>query len=66
MHLGRPWHNTADAWPQAVVRDSTIHSGIDADQPWTDMTPDYPGRGPGSTNTTTTARVLETTPTAHS
>ncbi|MFI6551099.1 pectinesterase family protein [Streptomyces prunicolor] len=42
MYLGRPWHNTADAWPQAVVRDTTIHSGVDADQPWTDMTPDYP------------------------
>ena len=42
MYLGRPWHNTADAWPQAVVRDSEVHAGIDTDQPWTDMTPDYP------------------------
>ncbi|MFJ3779976.1 pectinesterase family protein [Streptomyces sp. NPDC090075] len=41
MYLGRPWHNTADAWPQAVVRDSTIHSGISSAHPWTDMTPDY-------------------------
>jgi pectin methylesterase-like acyl-CoA thioesterase len=26
MYLGRPWHNTADAWPQAVVRDTTVHT----------------------------------------
>ncbi|MPY58050.1 hypothetical protein [Streptomyces spongiae] len=30
MYLGRPWHNTADAWPQAVVRNTTINSGITA------------------------------------
>jgi pectin methylesterase-like acyl-CoA thioesterase len=42
MYLGRPWHNTADAWPQAVVRDTTVHSGITAAHPWTDMTTDYP------------------------
>ncbi|MFG3289233.1 pectinesterase family protein [Streptomyces sp. NPDC048179] len=42
MYLGRPWHNVADAWPQAVVRDSTVHSGVNYLQPWTDMTPDYP------------------------
>ncbi|MFJ2112121.1 pectinesterase family protein [Streptomyces sp. NPDC087850] len=41
MYLGRPWHNTTDTWPQAVVRDSAVHAGIDTDQPWTDMTPDY-------------------------
>ncbi|MFJ9565129.1 pectinesterase family protein [Streptomyces fuscichromogenes] len=41
MYLGRPWHNSADAWPQAVVRDTTIHSGVNSAQPWTDMTPDY-------------------------
>ncbi|UUU29409.1 hypothetical protein JIX56_05615 [Streptomyces sp. CA-210063] len=42
MYLGRPWHNTADAWPQAVVRDTKIHTGITFAHPWTDMTPDYP------------------------
>ncbi|GGM98504.1 hypothetical protein GCM10011578_019420 [Streptomyces fuscichromogenes] len=41
MFLGRPWHNTADAWPQAVVRDTVVHQGIDPGRPWTDMTPDY-------------------------
>jgi len=42
MYLGRPWHNTADAWPQAVVRDTTVHSGVTSAHPWTDMTTDYP------------------------
>ncbi|WP_200304174.1 pectinesterase family protein [Streptomyces adelaidensis] len=42
MYLGRPWHNTADAWPQAVVRQSEIFHGIKDAHPWTDMTPDYP------------------------
>ncbi|MET7474762.1 pectinesterase family protein [Streptomyces sp. NPDC005648] len=41
MYLGRPWHNSADVSPQAVVRDSTLNSGINAAHPWTDMTPDY-------------------------
>jgi len=41
MYLGRPWHNTADVWPEAVVRDTTIHSGITTAHPWTDMTTDY-------------------------
>ncbi|MEU6148077.1 pectinesterase family protein [Streptomyces sp. NPDC047081] len=41
MYLGRPWHNTADVSPQAVVRDTVIHSGITAAHPWTDMTTDY-------------------------
>ncbi|MCX5243300.1 pectinesterase family protein [Streptomyces prunicolor] len=41
MYLGRPWHNTADASPQAVVRDTTVNSGITAAHPWTDMTTDY-------------------------
>ncbi|WP_330351325.1 pectinesterase family protein [Streptomyces sp. NBC_00582] len=42
MYLGRPWHNTADAWPQAVVRDTVVDSGITSAHPWTDMTSDYP------------------------
>ncbi|WP_330350981.1 pectinesterase family protein [Streptomyces sp. NBC_00582] len=42
MYLGRPWHNVAEAWPQAVVRDTKVHSGVNTDRPWTDMTPDYP------------------------
>lgn len=42
MHLGRPWHNTADAWPQAGVRNCTINGHINAEQPWTNMVPDYP------------------------
>ncbi|MFI6624638.1 pectinesterase family protein [Streptomyces sp. NPDC050528] len=41
MYLGRPWHNTADASPQAVIRNTTINSGITAAHPWTDMTTDY-------------------------
>jgi len=41
MYLGRPWHNSADVWPQAVVRETAIHSGITAARPWTDMTTDY-------------------------
>ncbi|MEU0426150.1 pectinesterase family protein [Streptomyces canus] len=42
MYLGRPWHNVPEAWPQAVVRDTVIHSGIKAEQPWTAMVPEYP------------------------
>ncbi|WP_328505461.1 pectinesterase family protein [Streptomyces sp. NBC_00391] len=42
MYLGRPWHNTLTASPQAVVRNSDIQSGIKDAQPWTDMVPDYP------------------------
>lgn len=42
MYLGRPWHNAPEAWPQAVVRDSAVRSGITTTHPWTDMTPDYP------------------------
>ncbi|MFF3373543.1 pectinesterase family protein [Streptomyces sp. NPDC002680] len=41
MYLGRPWHNSPDVSPQAVVRDSVIHSGVNSDHPWTDMTTDY-------------------------
>ncbi|MPY38442.1 hypothetical protein FNH04_00210 [Streptomyces phyllanthi] len=41
MYLGRPWHNSVDASPQAVVRNSTINSGVTAAHPWTDMTTDY-------------------------
>ncbi|MFD8811495.1 pectinesterase family protein [Streptomyces sp. NPDC059627] len=42
MYLGRPWHNVPEAWPQALVRDTVIHSGINSGQPWTNMVPDYP------------------------
>ncbi|WP_256252250.1 pectinesterase family protein [Streptomyces sp. yr375] len=42
MYLGRPWHNVQEAWPQAVIRETEIRSGITAAHPWTDMTPDYP------------------------
>ncbi|MET7690428.1 pectinesterase family protein [Streptomyces sp. NPDC005483] len=42
MHLGRPWNNTADAWPQAVVRNCDIQAGIKDAQPWTNMLPEYP------------------------
>ncbi|WP_230396725.1 pectinesterase family protein [Streptomyces blattellae] len=42
MHLGRPWHNAPEAWPQAVVRESTVSPHIKADQPWTNMVPEYP------------------------
>ncbi|UUU23322.1 pectinesterase family protein [Streptomyces sp. DSM 40750] len=41
MYFGRPWRNTPDAWPQAVVRDSVIEPGVNPNHPWTDMTPDY-------------------------
>ncbi|MEE1765203.1 pectinesterase family protein [Streptomyces sp. SP18BB07] len=44
MHLGRPWNNTEDAWPQAVVRSCDIGAGIKDAQPWTDMLPDQPWR----------------------
>lgn len=44
MHLGRPWNNTAEAWPQAVVRACEIGSGVKDAQPWTDMLPDQPWR----------------------
>ncbi|MDX3641724.1 pectinesterase family protein [Streptomyces sp. MB09-02B] len=42
MHLGRPWNNTADARPQAVLRDCEIQAGIKDAQPWTNMVPEYP------------------------
>ncbi|MGW1714880.1 pectinesterase family protein [Streptomyces sp. NPDC002156] len=42
MYLGRPWHNVQEAWPQAVIRGTKIHSGIRSDHPWTDMVPEYP------------------------
>ncbi|MEU1276712.1 pectinesterase family protein [Streptomyces sp. NPDC005799] len=41
MYLGRPWHNTTDTWPQAVVRDSTVGHQNNDTHPWTDMVPDY-------------------------
>ncbi|MEE1759561.1 pectinesterase family protein [Streptomyces sp. SP18BB07] len=41
-YLGRPWHNTAETWPQALVRDSTIVGQFNDTQPWTNMMPDYP------------------------
>ncbi|MFF9040563.1 pectinesterase family protein [Streptomyces sp. NPDC014892] len=41
MYLGRPWNNTADAWPQAVVRDSTVGQQNNDTHPWTDMVPQY-------------------------
>lgn len=41
MYLGRPWHNTADASPQALVRNTKIHTGVTTGHPWTDMVPDY-------------------------
>ncbi|MCF1592287.1 pectinesterase family protein [Streptomyces muensis] len=44
MYLGRPWHNSPDVWPQALVRDTNVHSGINSAQPWTDMMPDYSWR----------------------
>jgi pectin methylesterase-like acyl-CoA thioesterase len=42
MHLGRPWNNTENAWPQAIVRNCDIGAGIKDAQPWTDMLPDEP------------------------
>ncbi|WP_286249206.1 pectinesterase family protein [Streptomyces graminofaciens] len=44
MHLGRPWNNTEEAWPQAIVRSCDIQAGIKDAQPWTDMLPDQPWR----------------------
>ncbi|MGW0838787.1 pectinesterase family protein [Streptomyces sp. NPDC002787] len=44
MHLGRPWSNTEEAWPQAVVRGCEIGSGVATAQPWVDMLPDQPWR----------------------
>ncbi|MEU6228916.1 pectinesterase family protein [Streptomyces sp. NPDC047042] len=41
MYLGRPWNNSADAWPQAVVRDSTVGQQNNDTHPWTDMVPEY-------------------------
>ncbi|MFJ9381815.1 pectinesterase family protein [Streptomyces sp. NPDC101455] len=73
MHLGRPWHNTADAWPQAVVRTCDIHSGIANASPWVDMVPEYPWQwarfkehqnfGPGAG---TGSNAPQVTATAHS
>jgi pectin methylesterase-like acyl-CoA thioesterase len=42
LYLGRPWHNAPEVWPQAVVRGSVLHTGVNMEHPWTDMTPDYP------------------------
>ena len=42
MHLGRPWNNTPEARPQAVVRQSEIQAGVKDAQPWTNMLPEYP------------------------
>jgi pectin methylesterase-like acyl-CoA thioesterase len=39
--LGRPWHNTATAIGQTVVRDSVLPAGIKVAAPWTDMTLDF-------------------------
>ncbi|WP_200307222.1 pectinesterase family protein [Streptomyces adelaidensis] len=44
MHLGRPWNNTEDAWPQAIVRSCEIQAGVADAQPWVDMLPDQPWR----------------------
>ncbi|MGW1785279.1 pectinesterase family protein [Streptomyces sp. NPDC002143] len=41
FYLGRPWHNTTTAQPQAVIRDSSLPAAITTAQPWTDMVPDY-------------------------
>ncbi|WP_330289569.1 pectinesterase family protein [Streptomyces sp. NBC_00576] len=40
-YLGRPWHNSPDAWPQAVIRDTDLDYMIKETQPWVDMMPDY-------------------------
>lgn len=42
MYLGRPWHNTGEAEPQAVVRNTVVYPHINATQPWTNMVPEYP------------------------
>ncbi|ULR52508.1 pectinesterase family protein [Streptomyces deccanensis] len=42
MYLGRPWNNTTEAWPQAVVRNTNIYPHINETHPWTDMVPQYP------------------------
>ncbi|MDX2935540.1 pectinesterase family protein [Streptomyces ipomoeae] len=42
MHLGRPWHNAPEVHPQAVVRNTVVSGAVNEQQPWTDMTPDYP------------------------
>lgn len=44
FYLGRPWHNTTTASPQAVIRETELPAGITTAQPWTDMTPDYSWR----------------------
>ncbi|MEU6381799.1 pectinesterase family protein [Streptomyces sp. NPDC046909] len=41
MYLGRPWHNTTTASPQAVVRDTVVYPPVNDTHPWTDMTTDY-------------------------
>ncbi|WP_330293070.1 pectinesterase family protein [Streptomyces sp. NBC_00576] len=41
MYLGRPWHNSVDAWPQAVVRDTVVYPQVNDTHPWTYMTTDY-------------------------
>ncbi|MET8982676.1 pectinesterase family protein [Streptomyces sp. NPDC004539] len=41
FYLGRPWHNTTTAQPQAVIRDTELPAGITTAQPWTNMTTDY-------------------------
>ncbi|WP_369175049.1 pectinesterase family protein [Streptomyces sp. R28] len=42
MYFGRPWHNSPEAHPQAVIRETLVSGAVDASQPWTNMTPDYP------------------------
>ncbi|MCG7210071.1 pectinesterase family protein [Streptomyces arenae] len=41
MYLGRPWHSTTTAQPQAVIRDSSLPAAITAAQPWTNMDTTY-------------------------
>ncbi|MFF3846487.1 pectinesterase family protein [Streptomyces sp. NPDC002328] len=41
MYLGRPWHNTTTARPQAVVRDTVVYPHINHQQPWTNMDTTY-------------------------
>lgn len=41
FYLGRPWHNTATASPQVVIRNTVLPAGVTVAQPWTNMVPDY-------------------------
>ncbi|MFH8384674.1 pectinesterase family protein [Kitasatospora sp. NPDC018058] len=36
-HLGRPWHPTASAVAQVVIRDTVLPAAIKSATPWTDM-----------------------------